>query len=88
MGYPRQRLYLRPDRLPLVAPNANKKLVHVLIATSRPYHDPECENTKATATDSSGGGENYEINWIGEQILRYDDGFLEDQIIIFTRYPS
>lgn len=72
----------------IVSLNANKKLVHVLIATSRPYHDPECENTKVTATDSSGGGENYEINWIGEQILRYDDGFLEDQIIIFTRYPS
>ena len=72
----------------IVALNANKKLVHVLIATSRPYHDPECENTKVTATDSSGGGENYEVYWTGEQILRYDDGFLEDQIIIFTRYPS
>lgn len=72
----------------IVALNADKKLTHVLIATSRPYHDPECENTKVTATDSSGEGEGYEVYWTGERVLTWDDGFGEDHVAIFTRYPS
>ncbi len=93
-GFPARQVNYKDTRPGdiIVELNSDKRLVHVLIATGHPFHDAECENTKVTVTDSTGGIKNginnYEVNWIGHSILTYDDGFLEDQTIIFTRYPD
>lgn len=72
--------------------NNNNRVMHVLIATSRPYHDPECENTRIRITDSGGGTtadpSGYVVNWSGEAVLAYDDGFMPGQVVVWTRYPS
>ena len=90
-GFPARQVNYRETRPGdiIVELNDNNRLMHVLIATSRPYHDPECENTKVHVTDSGGQTrESYEVYWSANAVLAYDDGFMPGQVIVFTRYPD
>lgn len=78
----------------------NGKLFHVVIAISRAHHNNECQNTIVKVTDASapeneviaGNYSNYTINWQNDDwgggAIVYDDGFLSDQMMVWTRYPN
>ena len=93
-GFPARQVNYKDTRPGdiIIELNSNNRVMHVLIATSRPYHDPECENTKVHTTSSSGGTtadpSGYEVYWTGNEILAYDDGFMPGQVVVWTRYPS
>lgn len=86
----------RPGDIVIVLDN-NGKLTHVMLATSRPYHDDECELTRVETTEANAPANNnvaanYIIGWYngeyGSNIGVYDDGYLSNNVAIWTRYPS
>lgn len=93
-GFPARQVDVkntRPGDI-IIELNDNNRVMHVLIATGRPFHDPECENTRVTVTDSGGGTtadpSGYEVSWFGGTVLAYDDGFMPGQVVVWTRYPD
>ena len=72
--------------------NENGKLMHVAIATGRTVHDDECELWRLKTTDSTTATGNrndaYFIQWNETSYVVYDDGFLANTVVVWTRYPD
>ena len=94
-GFPARKVNFkdaRPGDIIIIMNNTGYP-THVGIAISRAIHDTECEFTGIRTTDAAAGSDKaYAIDWnqenTGYGAIEYDDGYLANNHVVYTRYPD